>query len=368
MNPPLLVDAVINSRIGGQCPLARGRRTPAAGNKESIHMSVTAERREAGLSAAVAGPSTVSAPGFKACVVCRTARRSEVLFEYGRLPLHEVLEESGGDPHKVIDLGPQLLTRVLRCGDCGLVYMDERIRPQDLTAFYDRMGDIYEFYTYDEQSAIADKVAIVNTYAGASRGRFLDIGCARGDLLKALRDKGFDCYGVEISRGAVDIGRRDFGLNLFAGTLDEAAYPDDHFDWVSAGDVVEHLQDPAAMIKEIARILRPSGRIIIEVPSEATIFRRVARSIYRVTGGRVRGPLDKLYNPFHLSYFSPKSMRRALENAGLTVLQMDAKESYTTAHGRYAKSGLKRLPIRVLVQLDRLLGTGAKLVVCATKA
>ena len=328
-------------------------------------MSVTTERRQAALPAELGIAPARAA--VKACVVCRTAKHARVLFEYGHRPLADVLEESGGDPKYVIALGPELLSRVLRCGDCGLVYMDERILPADLNAFYDRMGDIYEFYTYDQGAAIRDKVAIVERFAGNQRGRFLDIGCARGDLLLALRDKGFECFGVEVSHGAVAMGRRDHNLDLFAGTLEEAAYPDGHFDWVSAGDVVEHLQDPAAMIAEIARILRPGGRAIIEVPSEATIFRRVARGIYRLTGGRVRGPLDKLYNPFHLTYFSPRSMRRALENAGLSVVQFDAKESYTTAHGAYARSGLKRLPIRALVQVDRLLGTGAKLVVCAAK-
>lgn len=326
--------------------------------------SLIAERREAGLQA----DAVASTPSFKMCTVCRTAGHASVLFEYGHLPLERVLEEAGGDPKTVIALGPQLLQRVLRCGECGLVYMDERMRPQDLIAFYDQMGDIYDFYRYDEHSAIADKADIVAKYTGTARGRFLDIGCARGDLLKELRDKGFDCYGVEISRGAVEIGRQAHSLNLYAGTLEEAHYPDGFFDWVSAGDVIEHLQDPAEMISEIARILAPGGRVIIEVPSEATIFRNVARAIHRLSGGRVRGPLDKLYNPFHLSYFSPKSMRRALENAGLSVVDMGAKESYTTRHGKGAKTGLRQLPIRALVALDRLLGSGAKLVVCAAKA
>ena len=329
-------------------------------------MSIITERRDVPFHAGLATPETSAS--HKPCVVCGTPAHAEVLFQYGHLPLEKVLEESRGDPKKVIELGPQLLMRALRCADCGLVYMDERMRPQDLTAFYDRMGDIYDFYTYDERSAIEDKAAIVEKYAGtAKRGRFLDIGCARGDLLNVLRDKGFDCYGVEISRGAVEIGRTQHGLNLYAGTLDEARYPEGFFDWVSAGDVVEHLQAPAEMIAEISRILTPGGRVIIEVPSEATIFRRVARALYRLSGGRVRGPLDKLYNPFHLSYFSPKSMRRALENAGLKVVHMYSKESYTTRHGKQAAAGLKRLPIRALVALDRLLGTGAKLVVCAEK-
>jgi SAM-dependent methyltransferase len=300
-------------------------------------------------------------------VLCESTENVRVLFQYGTAALDEVLSEVDADPAKVIERGSHLLMRVLRCRRCDLVYSDENLDAADLTAFYEKMGDIYEFYTYDEAAAIEDKTATIEKYAGSKRGRLLDVGCARGDLLHSLRQCGFDCYGVDISAGAVAIGRKQYGLTLFAGTLEAANYPDAFFDWVSAGDVIEHLQNPLGMIREIARILAPGGRAIIEVPCESTIFRPVARTMFRLSGGRIRGPLDKLYNPFHLYYFSPKSMQTALERAGLRVVDVRLHESYTTRHGVQARRGLKRIPIRALVTLDRLFNMGAKLVVCAVK-
>lgn len=223
---------------------------------------------------------------------------------------------------------PAVLTTLVRCNNCGLVYQNPRPTPAEMDAHY---PDSYESYNLDgdgRRSWLLERAlrhgldkrarAVMRYRRG---GTLLDVGCATGIFLNGMRRfAGWTLYGVEPSAHAAALARRLPDVTIHEGTLDDAAYPAATFDAVTLWDVFEHLHDPAATLDEIRRILKPDGVLALRVPNlsswDAQLF------------GRAWAGLDA---PRHLYLFDRVTLPRMLESHGFRVLRLDcAIGSYPT--------------------------------------
>lgn len=99
-----------------------------------------------------------------------------------------------------------------------------------------------------------------------SRPKILDVGCGTGANLVMLKEFG-EAHGIDVSHDALSFCRERGLENVRHGAAEELPYEDETFDLVTALDVVEHLDDDAAGLREFRRVLRPSGRILLFVPA-----------------------------------------------------------------------------------------------------
>jgi ubiquinone/menaquinone biosynthesis C-methylase UbiE len=100
----------------------------------------------------------------------------------------------------------------------------------------------------------------------------LEVGCGDG-ALSGLIYKTFRCNltGVEPASEGVRFSREMFSFYGFKGTFEVSegysfSYPDNHFDFVVLADVIEHLQHPDLMLREIKRVLKKGGKLIVTTP------------------------------------------------------------------------------------------------------
>ena len=98
------------------------------------------------------------------------------------------------------------------------------------------------------------------------RPRILDVGCGTGANVKMLSQFG-DAEGVDISPDALQFCRERGLNNIKLGAAEELPYEDGTFDLVTALDVVEHLDDDVGGLREMRRVLRPGGRVLLFVPT-----------------------------------------------------------------------------------------------------
>jgi SAM-dependent methyltransferase len=96
--------------------------------------------------------------------------------------------------------------------------------------------------------------------------RILDIGCGTGANLEMLAHFG-ETEGVDVSEAALAFCRERGLQNVRQGEAEHLPYEDDSFDLVTALDVVEHLDDDVAGLREMRRVLRPAGRVLLFVPA-----------------------------------------------------------------------------------------------------
>jgi SAM-dependent methyltransferase len=97
-------------------------------------------------------------------------------------------------------------------------------------------------------------------------GSVLDVGCGNGANLTRYKSLGWKTFGQDISPDSCEVAR-EAGHEIFTGDLFAARYPDEAFDAVTMWDSLEHIPNPADVMKEVRRIMRPGGKIYISVPN-----------------------------------------------------------------------------------------------------
>lgn len=136
-------------------------------------------------------------------------------------------------------------------------------------------------------------------------GRMLDVGCGNGRYLTTMRSLGWDVQGVEFSASGVEACLMS-GLLVHHGDLASAGFPDGSFDLVTARHVIEHIPEPHAFMAELARVLRPGGRLVIETPSSAALGRQWFNTHWYANDV-----------PRHLLLFSPANLEHLGRDHGL---------------------------------------------------
>ncbi len=136
-------------------------------------------------------------------------------------------------------------------------------------------------------------------------GTALEVGCGSGRFLAELVQRGWRVHGLEPSAAAAARAAKALEIQVDAGTVEAARYPEDSFDLVAALMVLEHLHDPLADTRRVAQWIRPGGWFMGSVPNCASWeFRKFGPSWYA------------LQLPTHLSHFTPVSLARLLVEAG----------------------------------------------------
>jgi SAM-dependent methyltransferase len=152
--------------------------------------------------------------------------------------------------------------------------------------------------------------------ASISGCRLLDLGCGPGWILEELRAAGFDARGVDLSPDAVNQARSR-GLPAEVLDIEREDLPPG-FSLLSAFEVLEHLRDPLPVLKKMASAVGPGGNLLVSLPNELHLPRRLAILLGRpgAAGHRTFGGHE---DP-HLRHFTPQAAARLFEAAGLRVL------------------------------------------------
>ncbi len=109
-------------------------------------------------------------------------------------------------------------------------------------------------------------------------GRFLDVGCGAGTLLRKMIEAGWNRTGLDISASAIAEARASVpAASLFVGTIESATLTD-HFDLITMQHVLEHVPRPMELLRRCFDLLSPGGILLIALPNiqsaEARLLRR----------------------------------------------------------------------------------------------
>jgi ubiquinone/menaquinone biosynthesis C-methylase UbiE len=225
-----------------------------------------------------------------------------------------------------------------QCEQCGLLFLCPKPSPEQIAAHYPIAYPAYEgeqpdasrderIYKalYSSGSGILRKMQflpyglVLRTIKGSVGQRMLDVGCGSGHfMLTAKRALGLDVYGVEPNSFDTAFAAKH-SLNIFRGTLEQAAFPDNSFDVITLNHVFEHLPEPHSALRELRRILKPTGTLIIGVPQSNCLLWWIF--------GRNWLQLDV---PRHLFVPSSKNLRSVAESAGFGVERIRYNSSPTS--------------------------------------
>lgn len=162
----------------------------------------------------------------------------------------------------------------------------------------------------------------------------LDVGCATGANGRWLLAQGIArrVDGIEIDPAMAHEAARDYS-NLHVGSLEDAALlqgvPDNAFDWLILGDVIEHLSQPGRVLQALAAKLKPGGRAVISVPN----MRHLDVFLHLFLQGDWPANERGIFDRTHLQVFTEKKLVRLLQTAGFRVDRVDYKHRVRDALG-----------------------------------
>lgn len=192
---------------------------------------------------------------------------------------------------------------LLRCARCATLFtatLPETAEANDYDAYYSAAN-------LDAPAVI--RRSLDRIVAGfepfRTSGRLLDVGFGAALVLQAAKRAGWDAWGVEVSKPAIDHAI-SLGLQVVHGTLAEAPFPAAHFDVIVAAEVLEHVPDARGLVRDIARLLRPGGLFWLTTPNARGLSARLLGSRWSVVSP-----------PEHLQLLSPAGLRSVLGSAGL---------------------------------------------------
>ncbi len=191
---------------------------------------------------------------------------------------------------------------LVRCGECGLVFTSLEPSTEDLIAFYSR------YLTVEDISpvTILRYEEVLDSFEPFRKtGRILETGCGSGIFMQRAAMRGWSVHGTEIGAHALAAAEAR-GVRMSDGPLDPENYPPEHFDIVCSIEVIEHLRDPRAELRNVMAVLRPGGLFYVTTPNFNCIARRVSPGDWNVAS-----------YPEHLTYFTPRTLDRMLTSTGL---------------------------------------------------
>lgn len=231
--------------------------------------------------------------------------------------------------------------RIVKCSNCGMVYLNPRVKENLIGCWYPKSEYYTKLQSYNNnflrrfkdslyfQAAVdclkyppgktdnhcgvqiitpfvfrllKTKFRRLLTYQ--SQGRVLDFGFGSGFSLRRLQNLGWECWGVD--RDVEDAQYMvNEGIKIFDDLWDEGI-PANYFDYVTTYHVIEHLYDPKSTLKRLFEVLKPGGRLIMEVPNFNSFAARIFRTYW-----------DNLGIPIHNHFFTPNTAEMYLANVGL---------------------------------------------------
>lgn len=125
---------------------------------------------------------------------------------------------------------------------------------------------IQEKINFESQINIQRLSAILKLIKNKN-GKLLDVGCSEGKFIMHYKKAGFECEGIDISDKAIEFGKRR-GLDIKKVDITKGLpYANETFDVICCGQVLEHMLDPLPIVKEMYRVLKKEGYIVITVPN-----------------------------------------------------------------------------------------------------
>ncbi|MCX6695685.1 MAG: class I SAM-dependent methyltransferase [Candidatus Altiarchaeota archaeon] len=258
---------------------------------------------------------------------------------------------------------------IVKCGKCGLVYVNPRLDGSELSELYNKNKispvEYYVQNTADDEKTFRERAKKIKQFKDS--GVLLEVGCGVGTFLKELKKAGFNVYGIDINKSAVEYckSRNNLG-DVTASSFEEGSFKKESFDVIVMNDVLEHTTDPSSVLKTAYGLLKKDGLIFITTPDVESLTAKLSGSRW------LHFKPDE-----HLYYFSPKTLRQMLEQAGFSFMEARhvgrfrsleviflKSQTYTTLFYRISKLidvfGLsKRLSLKVNV-FDEMMAVAGK--------
>lgn len=150
-------------------------------------------------------------------------------------------------------------------------------------------------------------------------GALLDIGVGTGVFMEIAQKRGFDVAGLDVSSYAIkEVGKR-LGIKsakkLVVSELHDKIFPENTFDVVNMRHSIEHVKEPAKVLRNVYKILKPGGVVAIATPNSFGWHAKVFKELW-----------PHWSVPYHIQFFSKQSLEEVVKKTGFIILKSKTEE------------------------------------------
>lgn len=238
---------------------------------------------------------------------------------------------------------------IAQCCSCGTLFVRECPLEGEIERLYET-GSYYDLPRASVERIVRENRRRLAILAKWKRtGRFLDVGCAKGQLLDEARRLGYETFGIEPNRINASSACKG-GHKVICSGLEETehVYGNDRFDVITCLDVIEHVREPWGVMQRLTRWLDPEGLLVVSTPNYSGLV------------AKVLGAKDPYMTPpEHLTFFTKKGLRALAYRCNLAVRATASYGVLTDAEMNRAISRyLPWLPSRIAPFVCGLVRTG----------
>lgn len=215
--------------------------------------------------------------------------------------------------------------RVVQCTSCKFVFINPRIKNNDLYKIYEdnyfsSQNDGYGYKNYELTTHLRVKtfqkwMQDILPFVSKSKGTVLDIGCASGTFLDLMREKGWEIEAIELDKAMVE-KLKGKNIKVFERPFEEFS-SDKKYKLITMFDVLEHIPDLKTTFKKIHELLDDDGVLALITPN----FNSTQRKLFGKKWFQFK-PQE------HIQYFSPYTLAKAIEPYGLEIVHVSASGQY----------------------------------------
>ena len=207
--------------------------------------------------------------------------------------------------------------QIYECLHCGLLFTEPRPSKDKIGAYYKSE----EYYSHQENKKgfipkLYEGVKSVNlkhkykiAAKGKCVGKMLDIGCGVGDFLHTAEQHGWQCTGVEPSEDAKAIASKRIKAEIISSE-DLEKISDETFDVITMWHVLEHVDNLKWQVKQLQRLIKPDGRIVIALPN----YKSYDAEYYKEKWAAYDVPR-------HLNHFNKKTLAKIFNSQGMRLIK-----------------------------------------------
>lgn len=220
-----------------------------------------------------------------------------------------------------------LRTRIVRCMSCGLIYPNP-MPTADQEQTTSNYSDPNQYFPFAISAARMQFYHLILQRIEAlhpQKGRLLDVGSGRGELLSVATQRGWRASGVEISSSFCEYAKKRFGVDVFCGDVSELNSAPESYDAICLVSVLQYVQDPKKLLATLQKLLKKQGILYIEIANQESIFHKAGNLYYKLRGKGITVHLSPTFPSYQLYGFTNRSLGRILETSGFEVLGMAIK-------------------------------------------
>jgi 2-polyprenyl-3-methyl-5-hydroxy-6-metoxy-1,4-benzoquinol methylase len=224
--------------------------------------------------------------------------------------------------------GYKQLFDIFHCNKCRHKFLIHNFKTNDLKDLYSNYYPRSNFSISDYKPLQLAKNKFLAWFNGengahqyvAQNVKVLDIGCGFGGSIGYHLKRGCDAYGVEADSNIKKIIDH-YGFNIKNGLFSYKDYKKNSFDYVTLDQVLEHMVDPVHTLKDISKILKPTGVLVINIPNSKSWGARLFKSKW-----------IHWHIPYHLQHFSKQSIQLAAKQAEFNIFKI---KTFTSSEWLY---------------------------------